>query len=483
MHSAEARTQTSLKGGQSADSRFKFVCFTAQVLEGLSEDLAVAVLRRGGGLERHLLSLPPPLHHAALYAAFPALLSHSTLSIDCVEHSLKASTAALNLFATLATEPPGSKKLLLSNLDAILCNETGKRERKLFDAALRNAIASGAGHVSLACQETFPWSTYDPHKHNQALFFIQSCLTASTVVQALDIQFKHRVLRDEGALFQRELYHLCPVVASHIAKLTGLRDLSLDAFTEESDRFPRESDRSRSEFKGVVRFLSHLTRLQLKAEIGPDFLAQCVAPLRHLQSLTASMQHPRKPGACLNSHNRYEPFPDRDINALVAALAHLSNLTTLQFQQTCTHQKRVETFDKAPYSEKPQLIKRNMLTDAQMRAFTSVLEGMPRLADVCLPIVSVTEGTLGLIEVLAMFCCCTRLQALPCSCTSYPENHPGYAIQQQAASVPASQLIQALCSLPHLQQLQGGLQQKLQAMHSSLHFCRAQMRCRRVCQA
>ena len=48
MHSAEARTQTSLKGGQSADSRFKFVCFTAQVLEGLSEDLAVAVLRLGG---------------------------------------------------------------------------------------------------------------------------------------------------------------------------------------------------------------------------------------------------------------------------------------------------------------------------------------------------------------------------------------------------------------------------------------------------
>ena len=363
-----------------------------------------------------------------------------------MEHSLKASTAALHLFAALAAAP-SSKKLLLSNLDAILCNETAKRKRKLFQAALNNAIASGAGHVSLACQETFAWSEHDPQRNPNVLLFIKSCLWASTGVQALDTQFN---------CSQRELYHIGPVVASHIAKLTGLRDLSLDAFTEESDRFPRNSNRSRSEFKGAVRLLSHLTRLQLKAEIGPDFLADCVAPLRHLQSLTANIQHPRNPGACLNSHNRYEPFPDSDINALVAALAHLSNLTTLQFQQTCTHQKRVETFDKAPYSEKPQLIKRNMLTDAQMRAFTSVLEGMPRLADVCLPIVSVTEGTLGLIEVLAMFCCCTRLQALPCSCTSFREESPGYAIQQQAASVPASQLIQALCSLPHLQQLQWG---------------------------
>ena len=382
------------------------------MLEGLSEDLAVAVLRQGGELERHLHSLSPSLHPAAIHAAFPALNSHSTLSIDCAEHSVKASTAALSTFAALSAAA-GTKKLLLSNLGAMMSSDA---EIEPFEVAFKHALASAPSALSIA---SFP--------QLQVLRLIRSGLQANPQMSELDIHCSGK--RANTSLF--------PYVSSHICKLTDLQDLSLDTFSN--------AERHELKLINFVQHLTNLTRLRLMSDIGPEALAQCVLPLAHLQSLTARMQHPLL------------MIPARSIESLVAALFGLTNLTTLRFHQTCTHQNCLYFGgDGAEPDTEPQLVKRNMLTDAQMHVFTRALKRMPRLSDVCLPIVSVTEGTLELLQALASSCHCTRLQALPCTCSSFREENDGYVIQQQEATVQPAQLVQVLCSLPHLQHLQWG---------------------------
>ena len=281
-----------------------------QVLEGLSDDLAVAVLRQGGDLELLLHSLPPSLHPDAIHAAFPALKSHITLSIDCAEHSLKASTAALNTFTALSAAP-GPKKLLLSNLDAVLSTNTSKREWKMFQLALKQAIVSRPSHVSVAC---LPGLNLYPERRKRVSRFIQSGLWTNTDVHGLDLQLESGLA---------ELRTICPIVASHLGSLPGLQDLSLDMFSD-SEGYPRSTV---SMFTNAVKRLTHLTRLRLMSDIGPESLGQCVAPLAHLRSLTLNMRHPRP------------MFFDSAIESLGAALACLTNLTTLRFHQTCTHHR------------------------------------------------------------------------------------------------------------------------------------------------
>ena len=323
------------------------------MLEGLSEDLAVAVQRQGGDLGRHLHSLPPSLHPAAIHAAFPALKSHSPLSIDCAEHSVMAPTAALSTFAALSATP-STKKLLLSNLDAVLSASTCRCQVKTFEVALKHALVSGRSVLSISC---LPRLYCAPKENKRVLRLIRSGIWANTNLRELDIQ-----LQCNGS----EAINMCPYVACHIGKLTRLQALSLDTFSD--------FERCQITFINAVRCLTHLTRLVLMSDVGPQVLAQVVAPLGHLQSLTANMQHPRP-----------QPFPDRAIDSLAGAISRLTSLTNLRFHHTCTHQKC-----------------------------------MPQLMDVCLPVVSVMEA-------LAVSCHCT--------CT-FRGGNAGYVIQQQDANVP-----------------------------------------------
>lgn len=95
-------------------SRCIFNLLVVQVLPQLSHESATGLLlATHTSLDAQLSSLPPPVHALAVHAAFPSLLAHSTLQMNCTAHTMAAVTAALQ---TSAAHPTGLHCLQLSSL-------------------------------------------------------------------------------------------------------------------------------------------------------------------------------------------------------------------------------------------------------------------------------------------------------------------------------------------------------------------------------
>lgn len=330
-----------------------------QILQELSPDLAVSVLMLLPAGTCHLLLrlLPQHMHHHLLHPILPQLFSECTLMLDCQRVPLSLSTAALSSFASLNAEGPHSKFMNLSN---VYLHPEGPSQRAM-------------------------------NAREQAQAAFQAAVHSARPSQPVHVQLPGVDYRRSGTCILHSL-----------AGLTTLRSLSTDMMR--SDRKTVAS----------VGSLTNLTSLQLSPAVGPQCLSQCVSLLVHLKSLSAKLWHPSNLFACAAYAG--SPFPDAAADSLAAALSRLTQLTLLHLQQTCSHQHALPG-DAAWWT--PRLIRRNLMTDKQMRALISALRRMSQLADVCLPITSATQATINFLDTLATACQCTRLQTQACNCTSF----------------------------------------------------------------
>ena len=93
---------------------------------------------------------------------------------------------ALSTFAALSATP-STKKLLLSNLDAVLSASTCRCQVKTFEVALKHALVSGRSVLSISC---LPRLYCAPKEHKRVLRLIRSGIWANTNLRELDIQLR-----------------------------------------------------------------------------------------------------------------------------------------------------------------------------------------------------------------------------------------------------------------------------------------------------
>ena len=104
------------------------------ILQQLPQSTAVQVLRASPcTVDEQLLRLPVRLHHLALHAGFPELAGSSSLHLDCQEHSLQTSAAALQLFQRL-NRPERLSILNLSVLEVAVVRGSPALEAGIWGA-------------------------------------------------------------------------------------------------------------------------------------------------------------------------------------------------------------------------------------------------------------------------------------------------------------------------------------------------------------
>lgn len=237
-----------------------------QVIRQLSNDLASYVLKAAPVTIDHLLQvLPEDLHPLAVHARYPSILSTSTLSIDCSEHSF--STLA-TLLRTRSATPTTVQQLSMRNIDSDALTQDASES---FGQALR-AVCSTAMHASLSILSRLESPAAETEG---AMTGLISRITSNTALRSLDIAAPRWVLR-----------HACFKSLSEICSL-ALVDTAADSKAVAADPIPPCTICSFS-----LSSLTKLTRLRLGRHArDSEAMRNVFDSLQQLQCIELSQIH------------------------------------------------------------------------------------------------------------------------------------------------------------------------------------------------
>lgn len=270
-----------------------------QGLAELPENLAISVIQASpASLDYQLESLPQDLHHLALHAAYPGMLSEGSLSIDCVTISLCTATAALRLFPSVSA--PKALQVRSFHAKAV----PGPKVDDFF-LALDDAVRSGPSKVHI---ENFSMTAYSLER-------LLGSLVANTRLSSLKLStmYVHHLWNQPiprvGPQAGRRPVNVPSVIAANISELANLKQLVL--------RNNAESDGLAAE-RVLVHSMQLPTLLTLLNfdHFGPvdaEVLSSMLPPLGTLKELSL----------CFWADS--DPIADR----LASSLATMTKLTSL----------------------------------------------------------------------------------------------------------------------------------------------------------
>jgi hypothetical protein len=233
-----------------------------QLLQQLSEGLAIAVLAASpADLEHHLSILPAGLHPLAIEAAFPSIRQHHSLTLDL---SLLGSIPACEVLHAANTATSALQKLDVQNIP-LWKNES-------LVQAIRHACTSPS-NVSLSfasSSATFNIPEVEPLL--QPLLQVSEPLSRNAALTSLQLIASY----DPANVFDTSLDCL-------LAALTGLQSLTLEEHRDSDMGVYLNPFRSAP---ACINALLHLTHLHLRL---PSFdltnLQQVLHPLKRLHVL------------------------------------------------------------------------------------------------------------------------------------------------------------------------------------------------------
>ena len=248
-----------------------------QILRGLSEDLARAVLQASPcSLQHHISVLPADLHYVSIHAALPTALSDGIIELDASTVSTSTASTMLHQFSG----NPSVRCFSLTNLPSIPVTSTASEE-----------FHSAAGSMLRDCNTT------------TARFFLQLATpgtleTLSSMLGVLEHNYQLRTLHighpaphrrsNVQSVDVKSLFQLVHVVSAALS-MPSLHSLSELTLCWGMGRFDLD-DCSQKAMSRSLQQLTLLTALQLDCGMGNTaVLAEALRHLSHLQKLSLSL--------------------------------------------------------------------------------------------------------------------------------------------------------------------------------------------------
>lgn len=398
-----------------------------QVLEQLTEDFAVWVLRAGAfSLDFYLEHLDACWHRHAVHATCPEIVSQSLLHLDCSEHSYAATSIALGVFAKRAGDH--SLSLLNATLLSDFAHSTSPRALQ-FSFALDSVLRCGLHdlHIEFAALT-----------EQNAVVFMYALARSSTL----------RSLRLGFLELSTSLHSMLAGVVSQLTSLGGLHITVHQTLSGSDDSVLSTQSPSILQLCSLTRLtsltlegfccgsqcpahslakcLSGMLDLQ-QLDIAPAFtkpsdvrlLASSISSLSGLSSLVLNGEY----AAWLSNELAHELAPGLYERHLPQSLVNLTSLRKLHFHM-----------DTVPGP------------DDELKPLVKAVQGLVCLESLSFPVREAKEQSLA---VLAALCAPGRVL----ECTSLQLRASEYNTKDVDAA-----LCKRLCCLTSLQQL-------------SLHMC------------
>lgn len=409
------------------------------ILQQLPQSTAIQVLRASPcTVDEQLLRLPARAHHLALHAGFPELAGSSSLHLDCQEHSLQTSAAALRLFQRLDCP----ERLRISNLSVL--QGAVLRGSPALEAGIWGAVkVCRALHVydqeyGVFSQECVDFGICLP---DPTLLMLRG-LSANTHITSLHVQginyplacplevtnlattLEHVHLGEPVLPCTAEFGHdPCKHIPTRVMQLFWFqRDVCSRDLSSLTTLVFNSVQPSMSEMVTLPSPINRLRDLQLVFDEMP-----VVSDPEDFQALSRSLQSLYELTHLVLAFCHDDQWLRGGAGSLVQCLGFLTNLQCLHIRGGADYPQD---------SHGPQF----GLDEQQLSVLASAVVGLPKLQELCLSVADVDTGALAVLRTLSTSAALTSLSL--------------HAATGAVANVSFAELLQRASGMQSLQRLQ-----------------------------